>query len=471
MNKKTKIALILLSLAALSGCDTDSLSDSNDEQTTKKSATSVGIFPTAGVDIATNGGFEEWSETGEITGWDTIDTYGIAIAQNTEIFEEGTSSGAFTITNDKPDFRQNIEVVNGKTYTLSMSIYHTEGGLKTRLYLDTYTDLYSDESLVNEWQELSVEYTAIESKSIEIGMRFYEEDAFDGEEIVYIDNLKLVESGTAVAAPALLPPPSISDDSEALAAYYSSAEGKTGLELKTELYNIIKGHNSQDYNDLWTFMSTYSLDTYYENDNTILDIYSENPSTSDSYSFTPVTHQCGNYSEEGDCYNREHSFPKSWFDDDYPMYSDVHHIFATDGKVNGYRSNFPYGEVDEATFTSTNGSKLGSPISTLGYTGETVFEPIDEFKGDLARAYFYMATRYENVVDTWSINSENADAVLDGSQGLVFEPWVIEMMKEWHDNDPVSAKEQYRNDAAFMFQGNRNPFIDHPEYVNQIWAD
>ncbi|MDF4367401.1 endonuclease, partial [Vibrio parahaemolyticus] len=174
---------------------------------------------------------------------------------------------------------------------------------------------------------------------------------------------------------------------------------------------------------------------------------------------------------EGDCYNREHSFPKSWFGGKVePMNSDGHHLFATDGYVNAKRSNWPFGEVGTATYVSSNGSKLGQASTSLGYSG-TVFEPIDEFKGDFARAYFYMATRYENVVGNWEGNSSNADAVLDGSSSTVFEPWMLNMLKRWHKNDPVSEKERNRNQQVFDFQGNRNPFIDHPEFVEQIWGN
>lgn len=470
MNNKTKIAILLLSLTSLAACG-----DSSDDKSTMSSVTTVGQETPVGVDVAVNGSFEIFTDPTTPTGWTTIDTWGVAVAQDSTTFTTGLNSGAFTVTKTKADFRQSIDVVNGKTYTLSMSIYHTEGGVKTRLYLADYVNVYSDPSLVNQWQEISFEYKPTEDKNIEIGTRFYSvSGTFDNEEIVYIDNLVLLATGEAKEPAPLLPPPAIGKDPEALKAYYQSAEGKTGFELKTALYDIIKGHTNKTYNDLWTFMSTYSLDTYYENDNTILDMYSEIPSASDSYNFDPIVKQCGNYKAEADCYNREHSFPKSWFDDKYPMYSDVHHLFATDGYVNGKRSNFPYGEVDTATFTSSNGSKLGSPTAnlvTLGFTGDTVFEPIDEFKGDLARAYFYMATRYENTIGSWETNSTNSDAVLNGSTDAVFEPWVIAMLKEWHTNDPVSPKEEYRNDAAFQYQGNRNPFVDHPEYVSEIWGN
>jgi endonuclease I len=245
--------------------------------------------------------------------------------------------------------------------------------------------------------------------------------------------------------------------------YYNTASG-TGFTLKTQIHYIIDNHNERTYNDVWDFISDYELDTYFENDGTILDIYSENPSGTDSYNFIKISNQCGsNGSVEGDCYNREHSFPKSWFYDGYPMYTDIHHLFPTDKIVNGQRSNYPYGEVSSATFTSQNGSKVGSGRSGLGYSG-IVFEPIAEFKGDLARAYFYMATRYEDVVNNWSSD------MLDGSSDQVFETWALDMLMTWHVNDPVSPKETDRNNNAYNFQGNRNPFVDHPEWVDEIWG-
>jgi len=252
--------------------------------------------------------------------------------------------------------------------------------------------------------------------------------------------------------------------------YYKSAQGKSGFELKTALHDIIKNHNGRGYSAIWTLVKEADIDNYYEKDGSILDVYSEKPETSDTINFTKVTDQCGQYSREGDCYNREHSFPKSWFGGKVePMNSDGHHLFATDGYVNAKRSNWPFGEVGSASYTSSNGSKLGSASNSLGYNG-TVFEPIDEFKGDFARAYFYMATRYENVIGSWQNNSANSDAVLDGTKTTVFEPWLLSMLKRWHKEDPVSVKEINRNQAVFDFQGNRNPYIDHPEYVTQIWG-
>ena len=250
--------------------------------------------------------------------------------------------------------------------------------------------------------------------------------------------------------------------------YYDSAQGKTGSDLKTALHNIIKNPSVDSYSDLWTDFTKTDVDNYYENDGSVLDIYSENPSGSDPYNFSYTSDQCGSYSAEGDCYNREHSFPKSWFNDSTPMYSDLFHIYPTDGYVNNRRANYAYGEVSNPTWTSQNGGKLG-PCSVSGFSG-TVFEPIDEYKGDIARSYFYMATCYEPNIATWQ-GFGNADDVLDGTTYPCFDQWFIDMLISWHENDPVSQKEIDRNDSIYKIQGNRNPFIDHPEWVECIWLN
>jgi endonuclease I len=244
--------------------------------------------------------------------------------------------------------------------------------------------------------------------------------------------------------------------------YYNTATG-TGYTLKTQLYNIIKDHTNNGYAGLYTTYLTSDVDNFYENDGTILDMYSENPSGTDPYNYTTgTTQRCGNYSAEGDCYNREHIIPQSVFNEQSPMVADAHFITPTDGKVNGMRSNYPHGTVNSATYTSQNGSKLGSS-SVSGYSG-TVFEPINAFKGDIARMYFYFATRYENTVAGYSY------PMFNGSSNQVFTTAFLNMLLAWHAQDPVSAREIARNNAIYARQNNRNPFIDHPEYVNQIWG-
>ena len=243
--------------------------------------------------------------------------------------------------------------------------------------------------------------------------------------------------------------------------YYDPANGKTGADLQSALHNIISGHTVIAYSALWN--SFYTTDD--KPNGTVWDIYSDIPDGTANgnppYSYSFGTDQCGNYSAEGDCYNREHSWPKSWFNDGTPMNSDLFHIYPTDGKVNGMRDNFPYGTVGVATWTSLNGSKLGS-CDWPGYTG-TVFEPREEYKGDLARTCFYMSTRYYNEDAGWTGSPSTT-----GSQ---LKPWALQLMLHWNSVDPVSPKETGRNNTVYSMQHNRNPFIDHPEYAYLIWGN
>ena len=238
--------------------------------------------------------------------------------------------------------------------------------------------------------------------------------------------------------------------------YYSSADGKSGEELQLVLHEIVDGHTVLSYSALWSAVQT----TDKKADGTVWDMYSDRPGGTPPYTYTFVSDQCGNYSGEGSCYNREHSFPRSWFSDASPMYTDLFHIYPTDGYVNGQRGNYPFGETDAPQWTSQNGSKRG-PCSVNGYTG-TVFEPIDEYKGDFARTYFYMAVRYYKDDSGWP-----GSPMVDGAQ---LKPWAKEMMVQWHNEDPVSEKETGRNDAVYALQGNRNPFIDRPEFVGLMYG-
>jgi endonuclease I len=263
--------------------------------------------------------------------------------------------------------------------------------------------------------------------------------------------------------------------------YYTYADGKSCAALKTALKQITDNtsssfsgdnfiHDPQSYDNLWNQYKITDIkprEVGSGSANVIWDIYSDNPTGTDPYNYTPGTNQCGNYSGENSCYNREHSFPKSWFNDASPMYSDYHHLFPTDGYVNGKRSNYKYGEVASATWTSMNGSKLGSS-SVAGVSGP-VFEPINEYKGDVARAYLYMVTRYENLLPTWNGYSTEGAETFDGTVFPGVEVDYIRLMIKWHTQDPVSDKERNRNNGAYSFQGNRNPFVDHPEYVNEVW--
>lgn len=261
----------------------------------------------------------------------------------------------------------------------------------------------------------------------------------------------------------------------ALKSYYAAADLLDGYELKAALHSIIKNaHVAREFDDAWVFFSENSLDKVYEKDATILDRYSEKPTEADNYTFSVADNRCGSFVNEGDCFAREHSFPEDWFDGDAPMDTDIHHIFPADGKVMDSREDLPYGEVNSntITYTSANNSVVGLGHPELNYS-QKVFEPIDEFKGDFARAYFYMATRYEDVIvsDDWHRNTEESTGVLVEESGdQVYQSWLIQMLLYWHALDPVSSDEISRNDAAQTYQGNRNPFIDHPEFAKYIWT-
>ena len=265
------------------------------------------------------------------------------------------------------------------------------------------------------------------------------------------------------------------------ANYYLGTEGLTGYPLKTKLSVIISngaidlGYGSGS-TGLWALYFTSDRDKYYENNNTLLDMYSEKPAGPDAYEYqlgqvSAGGNQCGstNQNNEGFCYNREHTLPKSFFGGQSatPMSSDGHFIIPSDYYVNSRRSNYPYGEATTASWTTTNGSKLGA-CTFPGYTG-TIFEPIDEFKGDLARMSLYFITRYESKLTSF-VDFQTFDNPLDGSVDRGYKQWYINLLLKWANQDPVSQKEIDRNNAVYAKQQNRNPFIDHPEWVNMIWT-
>lgn len=238
--------------------------------------------------------------------------------------------------------------------------------------------------------------------------------------------------------------------------YYDPAEGLSGEPLRQALHAIIDNHNVLANSQLWAVFETVDR----RPDNTVWDIYSDVPGGPQPYVFQFGADQCGSYAGEGDCFNREHSFPQSWFNDAAPMSTDVFHIYPTDAWVNQRRANWPFGEVNAPTWTSANGGKLG-PCSWPGCSG-TVFEPIDAYKGDLARSYFYLMTRYMDVAAGWPA------PVLAGGD---LNGWSEEMLLAWHVADPVSQKEIDRNNTIYaQIQGNRNPFIDRPEWAHAIWG-
>lgn len=267
--------------------------------------------------------------------------------------------------------------------------------------------------------------------------------------------------------------------------YYDNATG-TGFELKTNLHHIIKNHTDRTYNGLKDLYKSNDpkngfRDKYYENDNTVLDIYSENPAGRDPYNYVPGDNLgAGN---EGGGYNREHLVPQSFFDEykKNPMRNDAFHVWPTDGKVNGWRSNYAFGKVVNRNNASPcNNGATNTPCKSLNGTTKgkyvyntslTVIEPIDEFKGDIARAILYFSTRYEDMMPNfYSTTRSNSKVMFDGSKNKAFSDDFLSQLVTWHIQDPVSQRELDLNDLIYNYQGNRNPYIDHPEYVEQIWG-
>lgn len=268
-----------------------------------------------------------------------------------------------------------------------------------------------------------------------------------------------------------------------LPAYYSSLDGKSGSALWSAVHEVsATGYSSSvSYNNVWSVYQT--TDVYpagHARAGKIWDMYGE-------CSFIYQTNQCGNYSKECDCYNREHSIPKSWFGGSESANtpgSDVFHLVPTDGKVNGMRSNYAFGEVNSITWSYGN-SRLGTPksividntmLSASNYTAtvstDKVFEPRDEYKGDFARGYFgtllHWAGSYQTFTTDDGAKMFSGTYTEAGHWGLT--PYGLALLLKWHRQDPVSQKEIDRNNGIQKTQGNRNPFIDYPDLAEYIWG-
>ncbi|WP_117274941.1 endonuclease [Mycoplasmopsis edwardii] len=244
--------------------------------------------------------------------------------------------------------------------------------------------------------------------------------------------------------------------------YYEALNGKKGSELLEAIINLQSSKRSfiKEYKDLPGFYNNSNAfkDTIYENDNTILDFYSENPNGEDPYNFAVYATEGG--ANEGDGTNREHIIPQSWFGKQNPIRNDAQFVWPTDIKVNQIRGNYPHADVVTVTKTTKNNSKLGNDAN-----GNTVFEVIDEFKGDIARAYLYFLSHY------------GKDKV--GSKNSIFTPKKYPYMKQgfldtyikWHKKDTVSKWDVIRNNETYKFQKIRNPFIDYPGLVDNIFGN
>jgi len=220
---------------------------------------------------------------------------------------------------------------------------------------------------------------------------------------------------------------------QAPADYYRNAEGDKGQDLLRSLAGIVSRHKELGYDRARDVMFADVDDL--DNDNIVECDYTDR-------SLNNVTDRQTAY-RGGSGFNAEHTWPQSKGAVGAAK-SDLHHLFPTDCNANSRRSSHPFGNVVTVEWTD-GGSKLGKDAK-----GATVFEPRDDQKGNTARAilYFYM------------VYGQNADL-----SNFRYEE---ETLKKWHVQDPVTADERLRNDAVYSFQGNRNPFIDRPEFVSAI---
>ena len=255
-------------------------------------------------------------------------------------------------------------------------------------------------------------------------------------------------------------------------SYYVTIDNTQGTMLRDNLYSItIAGPQNMSYKKLW---EAYKTTDVYPADSAvkagkIWDMYS-------NVLYTPGLGQCGTYSNVGSCYNREHSLPKSWFDEGQPAYYDMGHIVPTDGYVNNQRSNYIFGECANGT-RLVNGKyhgkgKLGASTFAGFSISDPVFEPDDEYKGDFARMYMYMVVRYKkgNKDGITFTSGHGSDMFNSSDTNFGFTNYSVALLMKWHRLDPVSVKEINRNNGMQKVQGNRNPFIDYPILAEYLWG-
>lgn len=259
-------------------------------------------------------------------------------------------------------------------------------------------------------------------------------------------------------------------------AYWSSVDGKSGGELWSAVSAATnKGFKSIGYNGLY---SAYLKTDVYPSDSVgkagkIWDMYGECVFSSGN--------TCGNYSGVCDCYNREHSIPQSWWGGGTGgIGNDIFHVLPTDGKINGVRSNYEYGEVNGGTnwrgnYYGAAGSWATDKKTIASTAGESVkgsgnvFEPKDQYKGDWARGIMGTIVKWQQSNLTTGNNFFSGSYTASSYYGLTKKAVVLLM--KWHREDPVSQKEIDRNNGIQATQGNRNPFIDYPYLAEYIWGE
>lgn len=260
------------------------------------------------------------------------------------------------------------------------------------------------------------------------------------------------------------------------ANYYDAIDGKQDSVLKSELSLLVRGGVRYEYGTN-QYHSTNNPPEWMAGDLKAYGTWQALPSTDmhpdgivwDMYS-NSVRYYPNKLGESGCSLNIEHCLPKSWWGGDVnDAYKDLYHLNPSDQRANSAKSNFPPGHVKSGDKFDNGSFRMDSKAKSQ--YGFICFEPSEEYRGDFARAYFYIATAYEDF--TWKSGTSPFDASLamDNDSYLEFKPWLIEVLLDWHRADPVSDKEICRADQISNIQHNRNPFIDYPELVEYIWGN
>ena len=247
--------------------------------------------------------------------------------------------------------------------------------------------------------------------------------------------------------------------------YYDTLEGKSGVELKEAVKKLILPHEVISYGDpdpnntfQPVFVATWTV--FQESDvRTVDDVLC----WWDMYSANNVWVSDGHPG-----LNIEHSVPNSWWggkSGSREAYNDLHHLNPSNGDANGQKSNWPLGEIQGSPYWTNGVTTTGTPKTGLGGGATRVFEPYWSYKGDFARAYFYIFTIYDDL--QWKTDN---DWMYDIVSSLTLKPWAYDMLLSWSAGDVVSYKEIERNEAVYSYQKNRNPFIDCPELAEHIWG-
>ncbi|BBJ46717.1 ribonuclease [Streptomyces antimycoticus] len=224
--------------------------------------------------------------------------------------------------------------------------------------------------------------------------------------------------------------------------YYQDAIGKSGPELKAALHTIISDQTKVSYDEVWDALKSTDEDP--DNSSNVILLYSGRSQSKDASGGNP------------DDWNREHVWAKSHgdFGTATGPGTDLHHLRPTNVTVNSIRGNKDF----------DNGGQ-DVPDAPGNRTDDDSFEPRDQVKGDVARMILYMAVRYDG--DDGFADLEPNDNVDNGSAPNIGR---LSVLKEWSAEDPPDAFEKNRNQVIYdSFQHNRNPFIDHPEWVDSIW--